>query len=138
MSKYEAYVAIDFGTSGITFAYSFESDIENKDFIQVKKWEGEGTANKTKTEIILDESLNNIIAFGRNQCSQKINSGIENCLHFSNIKMYLYQDKSDIPDNCSKGKYNLTKVISKFLEKIRDEAIEELRSKKLNFQSLNP
>ena len=80
MSKYESYVAIDFGTSGITFAYSFESDVKNKDFIQVKKWEGQGTANKTKTEIILDESLNNIIAFGRNQCRkyqtivQKVNT----------------------------------------------------------------
>ena len=51
--------------------------------------------------------------------------------------MYLYQDKSEIPDNCSKGKYNLTKVISKFLEKIRDIAIEELKSKRLSFQSIN-
>ena len=47
MEKYEAYIGIDFGTAGITFSYSFESNVENKDFIQVKKWEGEGTANKT-------------------------------------------------------------------------------------------
>ena len=44
----------------------------------------------------------------------------------------------EIPDNCSKGKYNLTKVISKFLEKIRDEAIAELQSKKVKLQSLSP
>ena len=136
MENYLAYVGIDFGTSGITFSYSFESNKDFKD-IYVKKWEGEGTANKTNTEIILDESLDKILAFGKKECSGKIHSGIKNGLHFSNIKMYLYQDQLEIPDSLLQGKYSLTKVISKFLEKMRDEAIEELKSKAIFFQSLN-
>jgi len=137
MEKYLAYVGIDFGTSGITFSYSFDSDIENKDFIQVKKWEGEGTANKTNTEIILDDNLKNIIAFGKSGCSQKINDGIKKSLHFSNIKMYLYQDREFIPASYSHDIYPLNIVISKFLEKMRDEAINELKMKKIIFQKFH-
>ena len=127
--KYLAYVGIDFGTAGITFSYSIERDREKTDFIGVKKWPGEGTANKTSTEIILDSNCEKIIAFGKKQCSELIQKGIGDYLHFSNIKMYLYKDKEYIPDNESKGEYPLINIISKFLEKMRDEAIGELKSK---------
>ena len=137
MENYLAYVGIDFGTSGITFSYSFDVEKDKKMDIQVKKWEGLGTANKTTTEIILDKNLEDILAFGKNECHQMIHNGIKDGLHFSNIKMNLYKDQLDITDNSFKGKFKLEKVISKFLEKIRDEAIKELQSKKIDFQKLN-
>ena len=127
--KYLAYVGIDFGTAGITYSYSIGGDREKTDLIEVKKWEGAGTANKTSTEIILDSNCEKIIAFGKKPCSDLIQKGIGDNLHFSDIKMYLYKDKEYIPDNESKGKYPLIKIISKFLEKMRDEAIIDLKSK---------
>ena len=51
--------------------------------------------------------------------------------------MYLYEDQAKIPDSYSHGKYPLNIVISKFLEKMRDEVIPELKMKKLTFQKLN-
>ena len=134
--KYLAYVGIDFGTAGITFSYSIERDREKTDFIEVKKWKGEGTANKTSTEIILDSNCEKIIAFGKGECSTLIQKGIGDNLHFSDIKMYLYKDKEKIPDNESKGEYPLIKIISKFLEKMRDEAIGELKSKDTYIEKL--
>ena len=134
--KYLAYVGIDFGTAGITYSYSIGGDREKTDLIEVKKWEGAGTANKTSTEIILDSNCEKIIAFGKKPCSDLIQKGIGDNLHFSDIKMYLYKDKEKIPDNESKGEYPLKKIISKFLEKMRDEAIGELKSKDTNIKNL--
>ena len=134
--KYLAYVGIDFGTAGITYSYSIGGDREKTDFIEVKKWEGEGTANKTSTEIILDSKCEKIIAFGKLECSDLIQKGIGDNLHFSDIKMYLYKDKEKIPDNESKGEYPLKKIISKFLEKMRDEAIIDLKSKDTDIKKL--
>lgn len=137
MSNYLAFVGIDFGTSGTTFSYWFpKSNLDDTESIKVKKWEGEGTANKTSTEIILDENLKNILAFGRRDCETFINQGKKNFLYFSDIKMYLYKNQKDIPDNYSKGKYSIVKVISKILERIRDEAIRELSYKQKSFQDL--
>ncbi len=139
MKEYKAYVGIDFGTSGTTFSYWFpKSNSDDKESIKVKKWEGKGTANKTNTEIILDENLDNILAFGK-ECDTFINQGKKNFLYFSNIKMYLYQNQKEIPDNYSKGKYSIVKVISKILEKIRDEAVNELKCKQKSIQDIgNP
>ena len=46
--------------------------------------------------------------------------------------MYLYKNQLEITENYSNRKYDLIKVISKFLEKIRDEVINELKSKQKN------
>ena len=51
--------------------------------------------------------------------------------------MYLYKDQSEIMDNYSKKKFPLVKVIAKILEKIRDEAITELKTKKIFLQDKN-
>ena len=135
--EYLAYVGIDFGTSGSTFSYWFpDSKSDNKESIKIKKWAGEGTANKTSTQIILDQDLNEILAFGKD-CEKFIKQSDTEYLHFSNIKMYLYKDQSEIMDNYSKKKFPLVKVIAKILEKIRDEAITELKTKKIFLQDKN-
>ena len=135
--KYLAYVGIDFGTSGSTFSYWFpDSKSDNKESIKIKKWDGEGTVNKTSTQIILDQDLNKILAFGKN-CEKFIKQSDTEYLHFSNIKMYLYKDQSEIMDNYSKKKFPLVKVIAKILEKIRDEAIRELKTKKISLENKN-
>ena len=135
--EYLAYVGIDFGTSGSTFSYWFpDSKSDNKESIKIKKWAGEGTANKTSTQIILDQDLNEILAFGKD-CEKFIKQSDTEYLYFSNIKMYLYKDQSEIMDNYSKKKFPLVKVIAKILEKIRDEAITELKTKKISFHEKN-
>ena len=137
MEKYLAYVAIDFGTSGSSFSYWFPNSNTNKENIKVKKWEGTGTANKIETEIILDENFDKILAFGRDECEQFMHSSQDNFLYFSNVKMYLYKNQEMIKEKYSGKEYDLVKVISKFLIKLRNEAIEELQTKNTKFHNMN-
>ena len=134
MKNYEAYVGIDFGTSGTTFSYWLPKTNLAQGNISVKKWEGIGTANKMETEIILDEKFD-IKAFGRGACSNFVKNSNKKYFYFSNVKMYLYKNEKEITDNYSNEKYPLNKVISKFLEKIRDEAIKEIKSRLKSFQN---
>ena len=135
MKNYEAYVGIDFGTSGTTFSYWLPKTNLDQGNISVKQWTGIGTANKMETEIILDKKFDKILAFGRRDCSNFVKNSNEKYLYFSNIKMYLYKNEKEITDNYSNEKYPLNKVISKFLEKIRDEAIKEIKSRLKSFQN---
>ena len=135
MKNYEAYVGIDFGTSGTTFSYWLPKTNLDQGNISVKQWTGIGTANKMETEIILDKKFDKILAFGRRDCSNFVKNSNEKYLYFSNIKMYLYKNEKEITDNYSNEKYPLNKVISKFLEKIRDEAIKEIKSRQKSFQN---
>ena len=132
MENYLAYVGIDFGTSGSTFSYCFPNSTY-KDIL-VKKWENVGTSNKIETEIIVDENFNEIKAFGKEQCDQF--SRKTNSLYFSNVKMNLYKNQFEISANYSHKKFKLIDVIAKFLEKIRDEAIKELKTKLSSLQNL--
>ena len=134
MKEYLAYVGIDFGTSGSTFSYWFPKSSHNIDNIKVKKWEGTGTANKIETEIIIDEKFDKVLAFGRDKCENFIKNAKEKFLYFSNVKMYLYKNEFEICENYSKKKFELVKVISKFLEILRNEAIEEIKSLQSAFQ----
>ena len=134
MKNYDAYVGIDFGTSGTTFSYWLPKSNLEQGNISVKKWVGIGTANKMETEIIIDKNFDKILAFGRRECSNFMKNSNEKYLYFSNIKMYLYKNENEISDNYSNEKYPLNKVISKFLEKIRDEAIKEIDSRQTSFK----
>ena len=135
MKNYDAYVGIDFGTSGTTFSYWLPKTNLDQGNISVKQWAGIGTANKMETEIILDKNFNEILAFGRRDCSNFVKNSNEKYFYFSNVKMYLYKNEKEITDNYSNEKYPLNKVISKFLEKIRDEAIKEIKSRLKSFQN---
>ena len=134
MKNYDAYVGIDFGTSGTTFSYWLPKTNLAQGNISVKKWEGIGTANKMETEIILDKNFE-VVAFGRGACSNFVKNSNEKYFYFSNVKMYLYKNEKEITDNYSNEKYPLNKVISKFLEKIRDEAIKEIGLRQNSFQN---
>ena len=134
MKEYLAYVGIDFGTSGSSFSYWFPKSRNDKENIKVKKWEGTGAANKIETEIIIDEKFDKVLALGREKCDQFMKKTKEKYLYFSNVKMYLYKNEFEICENYSKKKYKLVKVISKFLEILRDQAIEEIKMKQLTFQ----
>ena len=87
MKNYEAYVGIDFGTSGTTFSYWLPKTNLDQGNISVKQWTGIGTANKMETEIILDKKFDKILAFGRRDCSNFVKNSNEKYLYFSNIKM---------------------------------------------------
>ncbi len=129
MKNYDAYVGIDFGTSGTTFSYWLPKTKLDQGNISVKKWTGIGTANKMETEIILDKNFDKILAFGRGACSNFVKNSNEKYFYFSNVKMYLYKNEKEITDNYSNEKYPLNKVISKFLEKIKEEAIKEIKAR---------
>ena len=134
MKEYLAYVGIDFGTSGSSFSYWLPKSSIDKENIKVKKWEGTGAANKIETEIIIDENFDKVLALGRDKCEQFMKKTKEKFLYFSNVKMYLYKNEFEISEKYSKKKYKLVKVISKFLEILRNEAIQEIKMKKLAFQ----
>jgi hypothetical protein len=134
MKKYVAYIGIDFGTSGTTFSYWFPTSNLEQGSISVKKWPKVGTSNKMETEIIVDENFGEILAFGNKECSGYVKNPKKKFLYFSNVKMYLYNNKMEITDNYSNKKYSLIKVISKFLEKMRDEAIELIKSEKASLR----
>ena len=134
MKKYDAYIGIDFGTSGTTFSYWFPTSNLEQGSISVKKWPKVGTSNKMETEIIVDENFGEILAFGNKECSQYIKNPKKKFLYFSNVKMYLYNNEMEITDNYSNKKYSLIKVISIFLEKMRDEAIKLIKSEKASLQ----
>lgn len=128
MKNYDAYVGIDFGTSGTTFSYWLPKTKLDQGNISVKKWEGIGTANKMETEIILDKNFE-VVAFGRGACSNFVKNSNEKYFYFSNVKMYLYKNEKEITDNYSNEKYPLNKVISKFLKTIKEEAIKEIKAR---------
>ena len=134
MKEYLAYVGIDFGSSGSSFSYWFPKSSNDKENIKVKKWEGTGAANKIETEIIIDENFDKVLALGREKCDLFMKKTKEKYLYFSNVKMYLYKNEFEICENYSKKKYELVKVISKFLEILRDQAIEEIKTTQLVFQ----
>ena len=126
-SKYQVVVAIDFGSSGFGYAYSFN----NEDKIIPGLLQGANPNNKIPTEIILyyDEILKeyNVSQFGIG-CSKFMKKRRDNQIHyFKNIKMNLYEkNKSIISDN-SNLILPLELVIQKFLEKIKFEAIKHIK-----------
>ena len=119
--------AIDFGTSGTTYAFAFSDGREN---IITGNWEIPQTKNST--EIILDENLN-IKKFGV-ECKKYLgdkSSSDEKYYHFKDIKMLLYHDKTKIAASNDKSMVvPITTVISKILIKIKEVAINHIKSQK--------
>ena len=81
-------VGIDFGTSGIGYAYGFSGQIDR---IFLSNFHGQSEDNKVRSEIILDNYLQDILAFG-NECNGYANTHEKNTYeYFKNIKMNLYK-----------------------------------------------
>ncbi len=117
--------AIDFGTSGTTYAFSFYDKKEN---IITGKWNI--SQEKCPTEIILDESLNTI-KFG-NECEKYLSeqsSSESKFYYFKNIKMELYKDETEITADNGGSRQPLAFVISKILIEIKKEAIKAINSR---------
>ena len=116
-------VGIDFGSAGIGYAYG-----HNPDNPILSNLEGQ-VDNKVPNEIILNNDLNEILAFG-NECSKYINShqdNRENYQYFKDIKMNLYKKQYYIKSTNDK-EVDIEKVIAKILEKISKEATAHIES----------
>ena len=118
-------VAIDFGTSGTTYAFAF---LDAKENIITAKWKISQTKNTT--EIILNKK-NEIKKFGLD-CKKYLgeqSSIEEEFYHFTDIKMKLYEDKIQIAaSNNNHYVLDLDIVISKILIKVKDEAINAIKA----------
>ena len=67
-SNEKAIVGIDFGTSGIGYAYSL---INNNEQIFISDFEGQSADKKVPSEIILDTNMKDVLAFGA-ECKKYI------------------------------------------------------------------
>ena len=86
-SSPKVVVGIDFGTSGIGYAFSFYNQ-QNQ--IILCEFNGQTADKKVPTEIILDKDLKDVLAFG-NECFGYILSHKKDTYeYFKNIKMNLY------------------------------------------------
>ena len=118
-------VAIDFGTSGTTYAFAFSHQKEN---IITGKWNI--NQEKNPTEIILDDTLK-IIKFG-NECKDYLGeqSSSENTFYYyKDIKMELYKNKKEILADNGSVKLPLAIVISKILRKIKEKALKDIKAR---------
>ena len=117
-------VAIDFGTSGTTYAFAF---LDSKEDIICAKW-SDISNSKNLTEIILDENYETI-KFGK-ECQEYLSeqsSSEKNFYHFTDIKMKLYKNETRIKaNNNDKIELDIDIVISKILLKIKEIAIKEI------------
>ena len=120
-----ALVAIDFGTSGTTYAYAF---FDSKEDIILGKWNIPEIKNST--EIILSKNNYEIKKFG-NECKKFFldqSSLKEEFYHFKDIKMKLYENQTEIKATNGKISLKLEFVISKILIYIKEEAIKAIKA----------
>ena len=122
MSK--VIVGIDFGTSGIGYAFSFSSD--NPNSIILSDFHGQGADNKVPSEIILDHYLEDVLAFGA-ECKGYIGTHDKNEYeYFKNIKMNLYHKIYTIKSTNGK-EADIELIISKMLKTISDNALSQIQ-----------
>ena len=122
-SFYKIIVGIDFGTSGIGYAYSFNN---NQNQILLSNFEGQLSDKKVPSEIILDNDLNNILAFG-NKCKGYIISHEKNTYeYFKNIKMNLYNKTYKIKSTNGR-EVDIELIITKILIEVSEQVISQLK-----------
>ena len=127
MSNHKVVVAIDFGSSGSGFAFSFND--ENRVIQGIIK--GGNVNNKVPTEIILekknDEDEFIVVEWGA-QCSKYLKKRKDFNIHyFKDIKMNLYEHKKWISSQNSDLQLPIVFVIQKFLEEIKKVAFQKIR-----------
>ena len=117
-------VAIDFGTSGTTYAFAFADKKEN---IITGKWEI--IDEKNPTEIILNDCLE-VIKFGA-ECKDYLgdkSSSEDTFYYFKDIKMALYNHQKQITSDNDGTKQPLAFIISKILSKIKEHALNDIKA----------
>ena len=113
-------VGIDFGTSGIGYAYSFSNKIDK---IIVSNF----LDNKIPSEIILDNDLRDILSFG-DMCKHYIKTHDKDTYqYFKNIKMNLYNKIYTIKSTNGKEAF-IEDIISKILKKISENAFLQIKN----------
>ena len=117
-------VGIDFGTSGIGYAYGFSDNIDK---IFLSNLPSQKADNKVPTEIILDNDMDHILAFGNECKGYIITHDKDNYEYFKNIKMNLYHKIYKIKSTNGK-EVDIEKIIYKILEKISDSAVAQIKS----------
>ena len=124
----EKIIGIDFGSSGLCYAYGYlNEEKEKKSFIGY--FENQGRAQKILNEIILDDQLSKVLAFG-NDCIPFLTSEHDKNLifhHFKNIKMNLYNKVYKIRAVNSGKEADLEYIIKLILIETKKKAIEQLR-----------
>ena len=123
MSK--VIVGIDFGTSGIGYAFSFSG--ENPNAIMLSDFHGQNADNKVSSEIILDNNLEDVLSFG-NECKRYIRTHLDKNKYeyFTNIKMNLYHKKYKIKSTNGK-EADIELIIYKILKKVSEDAIVQIK-----------
>ena len=119
----EVVVGIDFGSSGSGYAYAFN---DNKEEMIHGMINGANVDNKVPTEIILDDK-NNTIRFGVECVEYLRKKGLKAGHYFKEIKMNLYDKKTEIQAKNSGKILPLKLVIQRVLEKLKDLAIEQIK-----------
>ena len=118
---YEVVVGIDFGSSGMGFAYSY---FDKTKIIHGQIY-GASVDFKVPTEIILDDD-NYVIQFGAECVKFLKEKGLQSGNYFKDIKMLLYENKSTIIAKNTGKELPLKLVIQRVLEKIKEIAIKEI------------
>ena len=118
-------IGIDFGTSGLCFSYGtlINGHIEP----HIGHFDGQGRDNKILNEIILDDNLTQVLAFG-NDCNSFLCSA-HNCKfhHFKNIKMNLYNNLDKVKALNSDKEVDIEYIIKLILIETKKKAIEQIR-----------
>ena len=94
MKNEKVVVGIDFGTSGIGYAFDFSGCTTQS--IILSDLPGQKSDHKVPSEIILDNYMEEVLAFGA-QCKDYIMTHKKNEYeYFKNIKMNLYKNNYTI------------------------------------------
>ena len=121
-------IGIDFGSSGISFAYGFKSD-QNKNVIQ-GHFEDQIKNSKISAEIILDNNLKEVLAFGT-KCESYISHNEPNTYHhFKQIKMNLYKKNYKIKSNNQQKEVDIEYIIRLILIEVKKNTIMEIKKTK--------
>ena len=124
----EKIIGIDFGSSGLCYAYGYLNEQKEKKS-HIGQFENQARAQKILNEIILDDQLSKVLAFG-NDCIRFLTSKRDENLifhHFKNIKMNLYNKSYKIRAVNSGKEADLEYIITLILIETKKKAIEQLR-----------
>ena len=129
-SNEKVIVGIDFGTSGIGYAYSFNN---NKDQIFLSDFEGQSADKKVPSEIILDTNMKEVLAFGA-ECKNYILGHEKNSYEFfKDIKMNLYKKIYCIKSTNGK-ECDIEYIITQILKQVSQNALSQI--KRINDNSI--
>ena len=118
-------VGIDFGSSGVGYAYAFSNNITN---IISSDFNGQSKDKKVPTEIILDTNLEDVLAFGEKCKDYIIAYDKNNYMYFKNIKMNLYRKIYKIKST-NGTEADIEFIITKILEEVSKNAVNQIQKK---------